>query len=40
VPYEKLDDATARVSAKKLATMIALLQPMLERKTGHGSKTV
>lgn len=33
VPYEKLDDATARVSAKKLATMIALLQPMLERKT-------
>lgn len=33
MPYEKLDDATARVCAQKLAKLIAVIQPMLERKT-------
>jgi hypothetical protein len=30
VPYEKLDEAAARLSAQRLAAMICLMQPLLE----------
>lgn len=30
MPYEKLDEATARTSAKRLAALITVLQPILE----------
>jgi hypothetical protein len=33
MPYEKLDEATAQVTAQRLAQMIEILQPMLERAT-------
>lgn len=32
MPYQQLDDATARACAKKLAQMIQVIQPMLETK--------
>ncbi len=39
LPYEKLDEATARAAAKRLAKMVETLQPMLERAPARGSKT-
>lgn len=31
MPYDQLDDATAQASAKKLAQMIEVIQPLIER---------
>lgn len=38
MPYEHLDDATARATAERLAQMIVTLQPMLERAGTIGAK--